>query len=55
MLTDVLGLAIDEQGKKPRFVRDFMAGAGSIAEALSRYVQAVKSGEYPAAEHTFGG
>ena len=55
VLTDVLGLAIDEQGKKPRFVRDFMAGAGSIAEALSRYVQAVNSGEYPAAEHTFGG
>jgi 3-methyl-2-oxobutanoate hydroxymethyltransferase len=40
-------------GKKPRFVRNFMAGAESIGHALQRYVQAVKSGEFPAAEHGF--
>jgi 3-methyl-2-oxobutanoate hydroxymethyltransferase len=40
-------------GRKPRFVRNFMEGAGSNLEALQRYVRAVKSGEYPAAEHCF--
>ena len=40
-------------GRKPRFVRNFMDGAGSNLEALQRYVRAVKSGEYPAAEHCF--
>ncbi len=37
----------------PRFVRNFMQGAGSIPEALQHYVQAVKSREYPAPEHCF--
>ncbi|HEY6450997.1 MAG TPA: 3-methyl-2-oxobutanoate hydroxymethyltransferase [Steroidobacteraceae bacterium] len=40
-------------GRKPRFVRNFMAGSASPQEALVRYVQAVKSGEYPAPEHCF--
>jgi 3-methyl-2-oxobutanoate hydroxymethyltransferase len=40
-------------GRKPRFVRNFMTGADSIGHALQRYVQAVKSGEFPAAEHGF--
>ena len=40
-------------GRKPRFVRNFMQGAGDNLEALRRYVRAVKQGEYPAPEHCF--
>lgn len=40
-------------GRKARFVRNFMAGAPSIAEAIRRYVEAVKSGAFPAPEHAF--
>ena len=40
-------------GRKPRFVRNFMEGAGDNLEALKRYVQAVKQREYPAPEHCF--
>ena len=40
-------------GRKPRFVRNFMAGAGSNLEALKRYVEAVRTGGYPAPEHCF--
>jgi 3-methyl-2-oxobutanoate hydroxymethyltransferase len=47
---DILDLT---SGRKPRFVRNFMAGSGSPQEAAARYVQAVKSGEYPAPEHCF--
>jgi 3-methyl-2-oxobutanoate hydroxymethyltransferase len=47
---DILDLT---PGRKPRFVRNFMAGSASPQEAAARYVQAVKSGEYPAPEHCF--
>jgi len=40
-------------GRKPRFVRNFMDGAANNLQALKSYVQAVKKGEYPAAEHCF--
>jgi 3-methyl-2-oxobutanoate hydroxymethyltransferase len=40
-------------GRKPRFVRDFMEGAGDNLDALRRYVRAVKQREYPAPEHCF--
>jgi 3-methyl-2-oxobutanoate hydroxymethyltransferase len=40
-------------GKKPRFVRNFMAEGGSIAAAIGRYVQAVKDRSFPAAEHCY--
>ncbi|MDN5937147.1 MAG: 3-methyl-2-oxobutanoate hydroxymethyltransferase [Salinisphaera sp.] len=40
-------------GRKPRFVRDFMAGAESIEDAVRAFVQAVRSGAYPAPEHCF--
>jgi 3-methyl-2-oxobutanoate hydroxymethyltransferase len=40
-------------GRKARFVRNFMQGASSVAEAIRRYVEAVKSGAFPAPEHTF--
>jgi 3-methyl-2-oxobutanoate hydroxymethyltransferase len=50
VLYDVLDIT---SGRKPRFVRNFMEGAGSNLEALKRYVRAVKLGEYPAPEHWF--
>jgi 3-methyl-2-oxobutanoate hydroxymethyltransferase len=40
-------------GKKAKFVRNFMEGASSIHDAVARYVKAVKSGGFPAEEHTF--
>ena len=40
-------------GRKARFVRNFMKGASSIADACERYVRAVKDGSFPAAEHCF--
>jgi 3-methyl-2-oxobutanoate hydroxymethyltransferase len=40
-------------GRKARFVRNFMTGAGGVQDAIRRYVEAVKSGGFPAAEHTF--
>ncbi|MGH8206325.1 MAG: 3-methyl-2-oxobutanoate hydroxymethyltransferase [Steroidobacteraceae bacterium] len=47
---DVLDLTT---GRKPKFARNFMAGSASPQAALAAYVQAVKSGEYPAPEHCF--
>jgi 3-methyl-2-oxobutanoate hydroxymethyltransferase len=40
-------------GKKARFVKNYMQGAGSIAEAVERYVREVKDGSFPAQEHSF--
>jgi len=40
-------------GKKAKFVRNFMAGASSIADAASLAVAAIKDGSYPAPEHTY--
>ncbi len=40
-------------GKKAKFVRNFMAGAGSIAEAAANAVAAIKDGSYPGPEHTY--
>jgi 3-methyl-2-oxobutanoate hydroxymethyltransferase len=40
-------------GRKPRFVQNFMAGAGTNQQALVNYVKAVKGGQYPAPEHEF--
>ena len=40
-------------GRKARFVRNFMAGAGGMQDAIRRYVEAVKAGAFPAPEHAF--
>lgn len=50
VLYDILSVT---PGRKPRFARDFLAGNGSIHEALASYVDAVKKGSYPAPEHCF--
>jgi len=50
VLYDVLDITI---GRKPRFVRNFMDGAANNLDAIRRYVQAVKSRDYPGPEHGF--
>jgi len=50
VLHDMLGIY---PGKKARFVKNYMQGAASIADAVARYVAEVKSGAFPAAEHSF--
>ena len=50
VLYDVLGIT---QGRLPRFVKNFMDGAESPLAALGAYVNAVKTGAYPAKEHCF--
>lgn len=50
VLYDMLGITL---GRKPRFVRNFARDGASPEAAIERYVQAVKSGEYPAQEHCF--
>lgn len=50
VLHDMLGLY---RSKKPRFVKDFMAGTNSIQEAVASYVSAVKTGQFPSKEHEF--
>ena len=50
VLHDLLGIS---QGKKPRFVKDFMQDAKNISEAVIHYVQAVKTGQFPGKEHQF--
>lgn len=49
VLQDVLGI----YGRAPKFAKNFMVGASSIQEALKNFVQAVKSRNFPAAEHCF--
>jgi 3-methyl-2-oxobutanoate hydroxymethyltransferase len=55
VLHDMLGIygSANADYKPPRFVRNFMQGAGSVEQAVRNYVQAVKQGEFPTAEHSF--
>jgi 3-methyl-2-oxobutanoate hydroxymethyltransferase len=41
------------QGRKPRFVKNFMNGADSISTAVANYVKEVKAGSFPGPEHSF--
>ncbi len=50
VLHDLLGVS---RGRRPRFVKDFLAEGGSIAGALSAYVDAVRSGAFPTFEHGY--
>jgi 3-methyl-2-oxobutanoate hydroxymethyltransferase len=47
VLHDMLDIT---SGKKPRFVRNFMAGAASVQAAVAGYVAAVKDGSFPVNE-----
>jgi 3-methyl-2-oxobutanoate hydroxymethyltransferase len=50
VLHDILDVT---PGRRPRFAKNYMAGKHSIREAVSCFVAEVKSGEYPAPEHSF--
>lgn len=50
VLQDMLGLY---PRPSPKFSRNFMAGAGSIEEAVKSYVVAVKSRAFPGPEHSY--
>jgi 3-methyl-2-oxobutanoate hydroxymethyltransferase len=50
VLYDVLDIT---PGRKPRFVRNCMAGHDSPLAAIKSYVEAVKDRSYPAPEHCF--
>lgn len=50
VLYDILDITA---GRKPRFVRNFMAGAPDCQTAVTRYVEAVRTRSYPAPEHCF--
>lgn len=47
---DLLGLG---NGRRPRFVKNFLAGAASADAAVADYVAAVKSGAFPTPEHCY--
>jgi 3-methyl-2-oxobutanoate hydroxymethyltransferase len=50
VLYDILDIT---PGRKPRFVRNFMAGLDSPQAAVQAYVRAVKERAYPGPEHCF--
>ncbi len=49
VLQDMLGLS----ARTPKFVKNFMDGAGSIEQAVKNYVAAVKSRAFPGPEHIY--
>jgi len=50
VLYDMLGIT---PGKRPKFSKDFLGEAGSVPAALRAYVEAVRQGRFPAAEHAY--
>jgi 3-methyl-2-oxobutanoate hydroxymethyltransferase len=50
VLHDVLGLV---EGRKPKFVRTYIDGIGVLQEALSRWAEDVRRGDFPSAEESY--
>lgn len=50
VLHDLLGVT---PGKRPKFSKDFLAGRGSVQDAIKAYADDVRSGVFPASEHSF--
>jgi len=50
VLHDLLGVT---PGKRPRFVKDFLAGGGSVEGAVRAYAEAVRARSFPGPEHGF--
>ncbi len=50
VIHDMLGIT---PGKRPKFSKDFLAGRGSIAEAIRAYASDVREGRFPDAEHAY--
>ncbi len=47
VLHDMLDISVSPLGRRPRFVRNFMAGAASVQDAVRAYVSEVKAGTFP--------
>lgn len=50
VLHDLLGLG---QGRRPRFVKDFLAEGGSVRGAVEAYATAVRERSFPGPEHIY--
>jgi 3-methyl-2-oxobutanoate hydroxymethyltransferase len=50
VIHDLLGIT---PGRRPRFTKDFLVGTHSVLDAIAAYANAVRSGEFPAAEHSY--
>ena len=50
VLHDLLGAS---SGRRPRFVKDFLAEGGSIAGAVGSYAEAVRGRRFPGPEHAY--
>ncbi len=50
ILYDMLGII---PGKRPRFSHDFLAETGAISAAVSKYVDDVKSGDFPSLDQQY--
>ncbi len=50
VIHDLLGIT---SGKRPRFVKDFLSGRGSVVEAIAAYASDVRAGVFPALEHSY--
>jgi 3-methyl-2-oxobutanoate hydroxymethyltransferase len=51
VLHDLLG--INSGHRRPKFVKDFLSEAGSIAGAVQAFANAVRDGSFPDAEHSY--
>jgi 3-methyl-2-oxobutanoate hydroxymethyltransferase len=51
VMHDLLGM--NSGHRRPRFVKDFLAGGGSILGAFQAYADDVRSGRFPGAEHGY--
>ncbi len=51
VLHDFLGL--DTGHRRPKFVKDFLAEGGSVAGAVRAFAEAVRSGAFPDASHSY--
>ena len=50
VLYDVLGIY---PKKSPKFSKNYLEGTGSVAGAVSAFVEDVRSGQFPGPEHSF--
>ncbi len=50
VMHDLLGVT---RGKRPKFVRNFLAESGSVEQAIANYAHAVRTREFPGTEHSF--
>ncbi len=50
VMHDILGIGA---GRRPKFVKNFLAEAGTIQGAFKAYVEAVKAGTFPTEEYSF--